>query len=112
MTETSVQPALEYLTFATANGALERGLAALRGGQTVFDLSRLKSSDSSGVAVLMAMLREARATGKPLSFLNLPVSLKSLLTLYGVDHLLTDCADADAVVSSTTTASPADLHHH
>ena len=111
MTETSVQPALEYLTFATANGALERGLAALRGGQTVFDLSRLKSSDSSGVAVLMAMLREARATGTPLSFLNLPVSLKSLLTLYGVDHLLTDCANAGAP-GATSAASPADLHHH
>jgi phospholipid transport system transporter-binding protein len=102
MTEDTVQPTLEYLTFATANAALGRGLAAIRGGQTVFDLARLKSSDSSGVAVLMAMLREARALGKPLSFLNLPVSLKSLLTLYGVDHLLNDCA----------TASPADLRHH
>ena len=102
MTENTVKPTLEYLTFATANAALERGRAAIRGGQTVFDLSRLKSSDSSGVAVLMAMLREARASNKPLSFLNLPVSLKSLLTLYGVDHLLNDCAES----------SPADLRHH
>ncbi|HEU5437550.1 MAG TPA: STAS domain-containing protein [Telluria sp.] len=102
MTENTVQPALEFLTFATAAQALERGLAAIRGGQTVFDLAFLKSSDSSGVAVLMAMLREGRANGTPLSFMNLPVSLKSLLTLYGVDHLLTDCAQA----------SPADLHHH
>ncbi|MFL6709384.1 MAG: lipid asymmetry maintenance protein MlaB [Massilia sp.] len=102
MTENTVQPTLEYLTFATAHAALGRGLAAIRGGQTVFDLSRLKSSDSSGVAVLMAMLREARATKQTLSFLNLPVSLKSLLTLYGVDHLLNDAA----------AASPADLHHH
>jgi phospholipid transport system transporter-binding protein len=108
MTETTVEPALEFLTFATANRALERGLAALRGGQTVFDLAGLKSSDSSGVAVLMAMLREARATNKPLSFLNLPVSLKSLLSLYGVDHLLTDGAAAHPV----DPASPADLHHH
>ncbi len=106
MTENTVQPTLEYLTFATAAAALERGLAAIRGAQTVFDLAFLKSSDSSGVAVLMAMLREGRASGKPLSFLNLPVSLKSLLTLYGVDHLLTDCATA------STAASPADLHHH
>ena len=105
MTESTVQPALENLTFATAAVALERGLAAIRGGQTEFDLAFLKSSDSSGVAVLMAMLREGRASGKPLSFLNLPVSLKSLLTLYGVDHLLTDCASAPL-------ASPADLHHH
>lgn len=109
MTETTVHPALEYLTFATAASALERGLAAIRSGQTVFDLARLKSSDSSGVAVLMAMLREARASGKPLSFLNLPVSLMSLLTLYGVDHLLTDCA---TVAPPASASSPADLHHH
>jgi phospholipid transport system transporter-binding protein len=107
MTETTAQPGLENLTFATAAVALEHGLAAIRGGQTQFDLAFLKSSDSSGVAVLMAMLREGRATGKPLSFLNLPVSLKSLLTLYGVDHLLTDCA-----TSASAMASPADLHHH
>lgn len=105
MTDNTAQPALEYLTFATAASALERGLAAIRGGQTVFDLAFLKSSDSSGVAVLLAMLRAGRANGKPLSFLNLPVSLKSLLTLYGVDHLLSDCASAPL-------ASPADLHHH
>jgi phospholipid transport system transporter-binding protein len=106
MTDNTAQPALEYLTFATAAAALVRGLAAIRGGQTVFDLAFLKSSDSSGVAVLMAMLREGRARGTPLSFQNLPVSLKSLLTLYGVDHLLADCA------APAPLASPADLHHH
>ena len=107
MTENTAQPTLENLTFATAAVALSHGLEAIRGGQTAFDLAFLKSSDSSGVAVLMAMLREGRARGTPLSFLNLPVSLKSLLTLYGVDHLLTDCA-----ASASATASPADLHHH
>ncbi|MDB5936186.1 MAG: NTP-binding protein [Massilia sp.] len=98
MTETTSRPALEMLTFATARGALERGLAALRAGQTVFDLSSVKLADSSGVAVLLAMQRAARQAGVAVSFINLPVSLKSLASLYGVDALLVE--------------SPANLHHH
>ncbi|MDL2357205.1 MAG: STAS domain-containing protein [Pseudomonadota bacterium] len=98
MTETSAHPPLEALTFQTARGALERGLTALRAGQTVFDLAAVKLSDSSGVAVLLEMQRQARKAGVALSFINLPVSLKSLATLYGVDTLLAD--------------SPADLQHH
>lgn len=98
MTETTAHPPLESLTFPTARGALERGLAALRAGQTVFDLNSVKLSDSSGVAVLLAMQRAARKAGVALSFLNLPVSLQSLATLYGVDDLLAE--------------SPAYLQHH
>ncbi len=98
MTETSSKAPLELLTFQTARDALERGLAALRSGQTVFDLSSVKLSDSSGVAVLLAMQRAARKAGKAISFINLPVSLRSLATVYGVDSLLAD--------------SPANLQHH
>ena len=98
MTETSSQAPLESLTFQTARGALERALAALRAGQTVFDLNAVKLSDSSGVAVLLEVQRQARKAGVTVSFINLPVSLRSLATLYGVDALLAD--------------SPADLHHH
>jgi phospholipid transport system transporter-binding protein len=88
MTETTSKPALELLTFQTARGALERGLAALRAGQTVFDLTSVKLADSSGVAVLLEMQRQARVAGVTVSFINLPVSLQSLATLYGVDTLL------------------------
>jgi phospholipid transport system transporter-binding protein len=98
MTETTSQPALETLTLQTARDALERGLAALRAGQTVFDLSSVKLADSSGVAVLLAMQRAARKAGLAVSFVNLPVSLKSLANLYGVDALLVE--------------SPANLQHH
>jgi phospholipid transport system transporter-binding protein len=98
MSDTTPQPPLEMLTFQTARTALERGRAALRAGQTVFDLSSLKLSDSSGVAVLLAMQREARKAGLTLSFINLPVSLQSLVKLYGVDFLLA--------------ASPANPQHH
>ena len=98
MTESTSSAPLESLTFATARAALERGLAALRAGQTEFDLAMLKSSDSSGVAVLLELQRQARKAGVTLSFRNLPVSLQSLMTLYGVDSLLAE--------------SPANLQHH
>jgi phospholipid transport system transporter-binding protein len=98
MTETTSHPPLESVTFQTARQALERGLAALRAGQTVFDLSSLKSSDSSGVAVLLELHRQATKAGMVVQFINLPVSLSSLLTLYGVDALLV--------------AKPANPHHH
>ncbi|WP_426174558.1 STAS domain-containing protein [Massilia sp. TWR1-2-2] len=98
MTQTTAQPPLETLTFQTARDALERGLAALAGGQTVFDLGSVKLADSSGVAVLLAMQRAARKAGVAVSFVNLPLSLKSLANLYGVDTLLVE--------------SPANLHHH
>jgi phospholipid transport system transporter-binding protein len=99
MTESASQAPLEMLTFQTARAALERGLAALSTGQTVFDLSALKSSDSSGVAVLLEMQRQARKAGREVSFINAPVSLRSLLSLYGVDSLL-------------LVESPANLQHH
>jgi phospholipid transport system transporter-binding protein len=90
MTDTAANAPLESLTFQTARGALERGLALLRAGQTVFDLDSVKTSDSSGVAVLLEMQRQARKAGVTLSFRNLPVSLQSLMTLYGVDSLLAE----------------------
>jgi phospholipid transport system transporter-binding protein len=99
MTQSASQLPLETLTFQTARAALERGLAALRAGQTVFDLSSLQSSDSSGVAVLLEMQRQGRQAGLAVSFVNPPVSLRSLLSLYGVDALL-------------LVESPANLHHH
>ena len=64
----------------------------------MFDLDSVKLSDSSGVAVLLEMQRQARKAGVAVSFINLPVSLHSLATLYGVDTLLAD--------------SPANLQHH
>lgn len=92
MIATTSKPPLELLTFQTARGALERGLAALRAGQTVFDLASVKLADSSGVAVLLELQRQARTAGLSVSFINLPVSLQSLATLYGVETLLAEAA--------------------
>lgn len=79
---------LEALTFQTARAALEQGCAAIRAGETVFDLGGVKSADSSGVALLLAWQRKARAAGQKLAYVNVPESLESLAGLYGVETLL------------------------
>lgn len=86
------------LTVQNATTALGQGLAAIKAGQTVFDLGSVKAADSSAVAVLLAWKRAARKAGKALSYVNVPESLQSLSALYGVDSLLVE--------------SPANLHHH
>jgi phospholipid transport system transporter-binding protein len=86
------------LTLQTARAALEQGCAAIRAGQAVFDLGAVKAVDSSAVAVLLAWQRTAQKAGLVLSFRNLPESLLSLATLYGVDAFL-----------GTPAAAP---HHH
>ena len=98
MSQTNQLESIETLTVINAKAALDQGLAANRGGQTVFDLATVKTADSSAVAVLLAWQRAARKSGVALSYVNLPASLKSLAALYGVDALLVD--------------TPANLQHH
>ena len=86
------------LTFSNATVALRAGLAAIAGGTTVFDLASVKAVDSSAVAILLEWKRAAARGGKAMSYTNLPASLQSLATLYGVDEFLID--------------TPANLHHH
>ncbi len=89
---------IETLNILNASTALEQGFEAIKAGQTVFDFSTVKVTDSSAVAVLLAWQRAARKAGVALSYINLPDSLKSLAELYGVDAFLVD--------------TPADLQHH
>jgi phospholipid transport system transporter-binding protein len=98
MQRANLMLSFDALTFQTARAALEQGCEAIRAGQTVFDLASVKAADSSAVAVLLAWQRAAREAGLVLSYRNLPESVRSLATLYGVDAFLG--------------ASPADLHHH
>ena len=94
---------IESLTVQTATAALDRGLAAIKAGQTVFDLAALDVADSSAVAVLLAWKRAARKAGVSLSYVNIPAGLQSLAVLYGVDEFL---------VESPASADRADLLHH
>jgi phospholipid transport system transporter-binding protein len=64
------------------------GIEAIRGGDTVFDLSAVRTCDSSAVAVVLAWQREAQARGGQLQLSGLPPALLSLATVYGVAPLL------------------------
>jgi phospholipid transport system transporter-binding protein len=64
------------------------GIEAIRGGETDFDLSAVRTCDSSAVAVVIAWRREAQARGARLRLTGLPASLASLATVYGVAPLL------------------------
>ena len=54
----------------------------------MFDLAGVSAADSSGVALLLAWQRRARAAGHRLSFVNVPANVQKLAALYGVDGLL------------------------
>jgi phospholipid transport system transporter-binding protein len=64
------------------------GLEAISGGDTAFDLSAVRSCDSSAVAVVLAWQRAAEERGASLELAGLPPGLASLATVYGVAPLL------------------------
>ncbi|MFP5390256.1 MAG: lipid asymmetry maintenance protein MlaB [Gammaproteobacteria bacterium] len=79
---------IDSLTVSSARAALAQGVAAIKAGETVFDLGSIKLTDSSSVAVLLAWQRAARKAGSKLTFVNVPDSLTILAALYGVEDLL------------------------
>ncbi|HEY5800345.1 MAG TPA: STAS domain-containing protein [Burkholderiaceae bacterium] len=76
------------VTVANAKTIMQQGLAAIADGQTVIDLAPLTSVDSSTVAVLLAWQRAAHLRGTTLTLQNIPSSVQSLASLYGVTELL------------------------
>ena len=56
------------------------------------DFARVTTVDSSAVALLLEWLRQARARGKTLTFVNLPPTLLALARLYGVSELIQPAA--------------------
>lgn len=76
------------LTNQNVAGLVEVGAAAIRAGDTAFDLSAVKEVDSAALALLLAWKREAAAAGKQISVDGCPAGLKSLAKLYGVQELL------------------------
>lgn len=79
---------LTSLTVLNATAALERGFAALKAGQTTFDLRHVLTVDSVAVSVMLAWQRAAQQAGVQLQLKNLPPALQSLTKLYGVCSLL------------------------
>ena len=80
------------LTLADARATIAGWRQALgqvtRGGTFELDLSPLARVDSSAVAALLALARDARAAGVALSLQGAPAPVRSLARLYGVEPLL------------------------
>jgi len=76
------------LTLNNAKTTYEAGLRAIEEGQTEIDLAQLTAVDSAAVATLLAWRRAAVVRGGVLAYKNMPASLRSLATLYGVAELL------------------------
>jgi phospholipid transport system transporter-binding protein len=73
---------------ANAAAIAAAGIGAIRGGDTSFDLSSVRTCDSSAVAVVLAWQREAQARGARLQLTGLPAGLVSLASVYGVAPLI------------------------
>jgi phospholipid transport system transporter-binding protein len=71
-----------------ARALLESALAQFRSPQTVIDLSAASDIDSSAVALLLELKREAQRRNVELKVVNAPASVQSLAQLYGVSELL------------------------
>jgi phospholipid transport system transporter-binding protein len=78
------------LHFTTVTTLLRLGSEAITSGRAaIIDLSGVKDSDSSGLALLIEWLSIARATGKSLRYENIPTQLHQLARLSDVEELLT-----------------------
>jgi phospholipid transport system transporter-binding protein len=77
------------LHFTTVTKLLEAGTEAIGNGKAaVIDLSGVKDSDSSGLALLIEWLSVAKAARRTLRYENMPVQLKQLAGLSDVEELL------------------------
>lgn len=85
------------LTLANAADLLRQGKAAIGDGVRSVDMGEVGELDSSALALLLALQREARRLGRDLALTSLPQDLTTIARLYGVAELLT--------------ASPAPAHH-
>ncbi len=79
----------ERLTQVEAAGCLDQLSRQMRDGAGwALDASALADFDSSALAVLLALQREARAAGTTLRVAGMSDRLQELVALYGVGELL------------------------
>jgi len=78
------------LHFTTVTDLLKSGSEAITNGRVaIIELSGVKDSDSSGLALLIEWLSIARAASKNLRYENIPTQLHQLARLSDVEELLT-----------------------
>ena len=76
------------ITMDNATVSLAAGVAALDGGETEVALDSIAHSDSSALAVLIALRRHAALGGRDLRLLAMPEGVASLARLYGVEEIV------------------------
>jgi phospholipid transport system transporter-binding protein len=77
------------LHFTTVGAMLDAGSDAIKNGRaSVIDLAGVTASDSSGLALLIEWLSEAKAADRPLRYENVPSQLYQLSRLSEVEELL------------------------
>ncbi len=76
------------MSLANAAQLAELGIAAIQAGDATFDLSAVRTCDSSALAVLLTWQRTAHASGRSLQVSGVPDDMLSLATVYGVDRIL------------------------
>jgi len=80
---------IEFDSISVRNGdrILAQVTEAVGKGDCVLDFSRVKSVDSTALAVLLTAQRVARKTDKTLQLQHLPAQVGSLVKAYGVQSL-------------------------
>jgi len=81
------------MTVETVTALLAEGLSLFRGALVV-DLSEVDEVDSSAISLLFEWLRQAKLLNAEIAYANLPPTLISLATLYGVLDLIPQPAAA------------------
>ena len=76
------------MSLANSAQIAELGIDAIRGGDASFDLSAVRTCDSSALAVLLAWQRAAHANGHALQLTGVPQDMVTLATVYGVKDVL------------------------
>ena len=76
------------MSLANASALASQGIAAIQAGDASFDLSAVRTCDSSALVVLLAWQRTALAAGRALEVSGVPADMLSLATVYGVENIL------------------------
>jgi phospholipid transport system transporter-binding protein len=80
---------LGSLHFSTVSALLQAGVTAINLGQAaVIDLAGVTDSDSSGLALLIEWLSEAKLATRDLHYENIPSQLQQLARLSELEELL------------------------
>jgi len=76
------------MSLANAVPLAELGIEAIERGDASFDLSAVRTCDSSALSVLLAWQRAALAVGKSIEVIGVPDDMLSLAKVYGVSSIL------------------------